>query len=134
MVARALVQFESIVLQDQRVRGADDDYLLSVVHLEVQHADGRWCPGCVASVRHRFRGENGGQIEISVRPAEQCAAYARALEPVVEEYYRTRVGTDGTAIRVGPRGASPWIVGTQRLARATVALPMTDTRQRRSTR
>jgi hypothetical protein len=118
------VQFESIALQDQRVRGADDDYLLSVVHLEVRHPDGRWCPGCSARVRHRFRGADGGGIEIRVQPSEQCAGYVAALEPAVEGYYRDRVGAEGTAIRVGPRGASPWLVGMQRLARTMVSLPI----------
>lgn len=132
MAARAVVQFESIVLQDQRIRGADDDYLLSVVHLELQHPDGHWCPGCVASVRHRFRGANGGAVEVNVRPAEQCAAYAHALGPSVEEYYRDRVGADGTVIRVGPRGASPWLVGMQRLARATVSLSISENREHRA--
>lgn len=122
MSAQAVVEFESIVLQDQRVRGADDDYLMSVVHLTVQDPNGRSCPGCVATVRHRFRGADGGTVEISVAAAEQCTRYAKALEPSVEEYYRERVGTDGTAIRVGPRGASPWLVGMQRLSRAIASL------------
>ena len=39
MQSRVEVLLESITLQDQRVRGAEDDYLLSVVHLEVQHRD-----------------------------------------------------------------------------------------------
>ena len=114
-----VVRFESIVLQDQRVRGAADDYLLSVVHLEVQQADGQWCQGCVATVRHRFRGANGGAVKISVQPADSCKSYVTALERPVEEYYRDRVGTDGSAIRVGPRGASPWLIGVPRLAPAS---------------
>ena len=128
MAANAVIEFESIVLRDQRIRGADDDYLLSVVHLVIQHPNGQYCPGCVASVRHRFRGANGGTVEISVLPAEQCAAYTRALLPLLEDYYRERVGSEGTAIRVGPRGASPWLVGMQRLAKATVSLPVGDPR------
>ena len=129
----AIVQFESIVLRDQRIRGADDDYLLSVVHLTIQHPDGRWCPGCVASVRHRFRGVDGGAVEISVDAAQECAVYEHAVEPWVEKYYRDRVGPEGSAIRVGPRGASPWLVGMQRLARSTVSLPISDTRHDRTT-
>ena len=126
MQSRVEVLLESITLQDQRVRGAEDDYLLSVVHLEVQHRDGHWCPGCVATVRHRFRGVQGGSIEISIRQPAECAAYVAALEPLVEGYYRERVGPDGSAIRVGPRGASPWLIGMQRLAPVTVSLPIGD--------
>ena len=129
VAAHAIVQFDSIVLQDQRVRGVDDYYLLSVVHLTIQHSDGRWCPGCVASVRHRFRGANGGALEISVSAADECAGYAHELEPLLEDYYRDRVGRDGTAIRVGPRGASPWLIGMQRLAPATVSIPISDSHQ-----
>lgn len=126
MQSRVEVLLESITLQDQRVRGAEDDYVLSVVHLEVQHPDGHWCSGCVATVRHRFRGVQGGGIEISIRPPAECAAYVPALEPLVEGYYRDRVGPDGSAIRVGPRGASPWLIGMQRLAPATVSLLIGD--------
>jgi hypothetical protein len=134
MAASTVVRFESIVLQDQRVRGSDDDYLLSVVHLVIQHPDGHSCPGCVASVRHRFRGANGGAVEISLRAADQCVPYARALALSVENYYRERVGAEGTAIRVGPRGASPWLVGMQRMAPATAALPISEPRQNRGLR
>jgi len=65
-----------------------------------------------------------------VSAPSECAGYARTLEPFLEEYYRDRVGTEGTAIRVGPRGASPWLVGMQRLARAAVSIPISDSRQR----
>ena len=126
MESRIVVRFESIAVQDQRVRGAADDYLLSVVHLEVRHPDGHWCPGCVATVRHRFRGAHGGPVEVSIQPAEQCVAYARALTPPVEAYYRDHVGPEGSTIRVGPRGASPALLGTQRVARMTIALSVGD--------
>ena len=126
METRAVVAFESIVLEDQRIRGAADDHLLSVVHLEVRHPDGHWCPGCLASVRHRFRGAGGGAVEIRIQAAEECASYAHALESAAEAYYRERVGPDGSAIRVGPRGASPWLIGMQRLAPVTVSLPIGD--------
>ena len=134
MADHAVVHFESIVLQDQRIRGADDDYLLSVVHLVIQHPDTRWCPGCLATIRHRFRGANGGAVEVNIRPADECVAYERALALSVENYYRERVGTEGTAIRIGPRGASPWLVGMQRMAPATAALPISEPRQNRSLR
>ena len=127
----AVVQFESIVLQDQRIRGTGDDYLLSVVHLTMPHPDGRWCPGCLATVRDRFRGAQGGALEISMRLEDECAGYARALEPSIEEYYREHVGTEGTAIRVGPRGASPLLVGVPRIARASGPLAIRDPRERR---
>ena len=132
LASHAVVHFESIVLQDQRIRGADDDYLLSVVHLTIQHPDARWCPGCLATIRHRFRGANGGAVEVNIRAADQCVAYERALAVLVENYYRERVGTEGTAIRVGPRGASPWLVGMQRMAPATAVLGTSEPRQHRS--
>jgi hypothetical protein len=126
VAAHAVVQFESIVLQDQRIRGATDDYLLSVVHFTIQHPNGRWCPGCLASVRHRFRGANGGALEISMSAADECARYTHALEPLLQDYYRDRVGSEGSAIRVGARGASPWLVGVQRLSRATASIPIAN--------
>jgi hypothetical protein len=132
VAAHAVVQFESIVLQDQRVRGADDDYLLSVVHLTIQHPSGRRCPGCLAAVRHRFRGAHGGAVEISISAAKECAGYAHALEPLLEDYYRDRVGNEGTAIRVGPRGASPWLVGVLRSDPASALLTSGEPRAHRS--
>lgn len=126
MERRIAVRLESIALQDQRVHGAANDYVVSVVHLDVQHPDGHWCPGCVATVRHRFRGDDGGAVEVNLQPADECAAYVSALRPCVEGYYRERVGGEGTAIRVGPHGASPWLIGMQRLAPATVSLLIGD--------
>lgn len=124
----ALVRFDSIVLQDQRVRGADDDYLMSVVHLTVQHPDGNWCPGCVATVRHRFRTANGGTVRVSVDAAQQCTAYVDALEPSVEHYYRDHVGSEGSAIRIGGRGASPLLIGVRRSVPASATLRISSSR------
>lgn len=133
MAAYAIVQFESIVLQDQRIRGSADDYLLSVVHLTIQHPDGAWCPGCLATIRHRFRGPDGGAVEISMRLEDECAGYARVLEPSIEEYYREHVGSEGAAIRVGPRGANSLLVGVPRIARASAPLLIRDSRSPRGT-
>lgn len=46
-------------------------------------------------------------------------AYCRSLERAIEESYRRRVGSDGTAIRIGPKGASPLILGVLLESRAT---------------
>lgn len=122
MTSRAEVQFHSITLQDQRIRGAVDDYLMSVVRFVVQHSDGQLCPGCVATVRHRFRDKDKDTVSVMVSPPEQCRRYLPFLNPRIEEYYRERVGINGTAIRVGLRGASPLLIGVPRSAPAIVPL------------
>jgi hypothetical protein len=121
-VKYALIEFQAITLQDQRIRGGADAQLMSVVHFVVQHPNGRKCPGCAATVRHRFRGAAKGAVDVMVAPPEECAQYVTMLKPQVEHYYRERVGVDGTTIRLGSRGASPWLIGLRRSAPATVPL------------
>ena len=110
-VKHAVIQFESITLQDQRIRGAADAQLMSVVRFVVQHPDGRRCPGCAATVRHRFRGADKGAVDVMVSPPEECRLYVTMLKPQVEDYYRERVGVDGQLIRIGPEGASSLVIG-----------------------
>lgn len=119
MAVYAVVQLESIVLEEQRIQGADDDYVLSIVDFMVQHPDGRWCSGCVATIRHLFRGANGGAVAVSIDACEQCAPYATTFERFVEEYYREQVTVDGTEIRIGGRDGSPLLLGARR------AIPVT---------
>jgi len=52
---RIEIHFEAIALEDQRVRGAPDDYLRSAVHFAFRYPDGRIDTGCVATVLHRLR-------------------------------------------------------------------------------
>lgn len=119
MYNRVEIQFESIALQDQRVRGQPDDYLLAVVHFDFQHPDGRVETGCVASIRHRFREPSVDAVEVSVPAAYQCPAYRQTLERAIEAYYRRRVGSAGSAIRIGPKGASPILLGALLESRAS---------------
>ena len=109
--SRVEVYFESIALQDQRVRGQPDDYLLAVVHFDFRYPDGRIDTGCTATIRHRFRHPGGEIVEVTVPGAYDCPTYGRSLERAIEEYYRQRVGVDGSAIPIGPKGASPVLVG-----------------------
>ena len=86
MLNHAVVHFDSITLQDQRIRGAVDDYLMSVVHFVVQHPDGRRCPGCAATVRHRFRDTVNDTVDVMVSPPEECRQYVPMLKPRIEDY------------------------------------------------
>lgn len=114
MYNRVEVHFESIALQDQRVRGLPDDYLLAVVHFDFRYPDGRIDTGCIATIRHRFRHTSGEIVEVTVPGAYDCPTYGRSLERAIEEYYRQRVGADGSTIRVGPEGVSPFVIGVPR--------------------
>ena len=119
MSDRVEVHFESIALQDQRVRGEPDDYLMSVVHFAFRYPDGRIDTGCVATVRHRLRDPTSGAVEIVVSAAYQCPAYGHSLKQTIEEYYRQRVGFNGSVLQIGPKGASPLIIGVPRESPAT---------------
>ena len=118
---RVEVHFESIALQDQRVRGLPDDYLLAVVHFDFRYPDGRIDTGCIATIRHRFRHPSGEIVEVTVPGAYDCPTYGRSLERAIEEYYRQRVGADGSTIRVGPQGVSPFVIGVPRESIASAA-------------
>jgi hypothetical protein len=93
---------------------------MSVVHFAFRYPDGRIDTGCTATVRHRFRAANGGQVEVTVPAAYQCPSFRLSLERATEEYYRQRVGIDGVLVRIGPRGASPLILGVPRESAASV--------------
>jgi hypothetical protein len=108
------VQFESVVLEEQRVCGRADDYLESTVHFSFQYPDGRVDAACSARVRHVLSGPDGGIVQVTVPAAFQCPDYLRLLEWAIGEYYREQVGDDGLVIRLGPKGASPLIVGVKR--------------------
>jgi len=114
MAVYAVVQFESIVLQERRIHGAADDYVQAIVNLTVQHPDGRWCSGCVATIRHEFRGANGGAVAVRIDATPECAPYGKIFERFVADYYRERVVMDGTEIRIGGRDAESLRLGVRR--------------------
>jgi len=111
MAVYAVVQFESIVLQERRIHGAADDYVQTVVNLAVQHPDGRWCSGCIATIRHEFRSANGGAVEVSIDATPECAPYVSRLERFVADYYREHTAMDGTEMVMG---ADPLLLGVRR--------------------
>ena len=118
---RVEVHFESIVLQDQRVRGPVRDYVVCVVHFAFRYRDGRVDPGCIATVRHRIRLIGRPAVDVIVPAAYQSPAYSERLKREIAEYYLDRVGPQGTVIRLGPKGASPLILGVPRESPSIVA-------------
>ena len=122
MQNRIEVYFEAIALEEQRVRGAPDDYLRSAVHFAFRYADGRVDTGCVATVLQRLLSPGDDVIEVSIPGAYQCPAYRECLEQAIADYYRERVGVDGTVIRIGPKGASPLIRGVSLESRASAVI------------
>jgi len=108
---RVEVHFESVELIVQRVYGEPGDHVECVVHFAFRFPDGRVDSNCAASVWHAIEPVSSGIVDITLPEAYKCPAYGHSLERAIEAYYRPRVGVDGTVIRIGPKGASPLIIG-----------------------
>ena len=117
MPSRVEVHFEAVELTAQYVFGEPGDYVEAVVHFAFRYPDGRIDTNCTAMVWHALKPRE--IVEVTVPAAYRCPAYGPSLERAIEEYYRPRVGDDGTLIRIGPKGASPLIVGVPRESAAS---------------
>ena len=109
MKSRVEVHFQAVELTAQYVFKEPGDYVEAVVHFGFRYPDGRIDTNCTATIWHALRPRE--VVEVTVPAAYQCPAYRASLERAVEEYYRQRVGVDGTLIRIGPKGASSLIIG-----------------------
>lgn len=112
MPSRVEVRFEAVELTAQYVFGEPGDYVDGLVHFAFRYPDGRIDTNCTATIWHALRPQE--IVQVTVPAAYQCPAYRPSLERAVEEYYRARVGCDGTVIRIGPTGASALIIGVPR--------------------
>lgn len=117
MPSRVEVHFEAVELTAQYVFGEPGDYVDAVVHFAFRYPDGRIDTNCTAMVWHALKPRE--IVQVTVPAAYQCPAYGPSLERAIEEYYRPRVGEDGTLIRIGPKGASSLIVGVPRESAAS---------------
>ena len=117
MPSRVEVHFEAVELTAQYVFGEPGDYVDAVVHFAFRYPDGRIDTNCAAMIWHALRPRE--IVQVTVPAAYQCPAYGPSLERAIEEYYRPRVGEDGMLIRIGPKGASPLIVGVPRESAAS---------------
>lgn len=117
MKSRVEVHFEAVEITAQYVFGEPGDCVEAVVHFGFRYPDGRIDTNCTATVWHALQPRE--IVQVTVPAAYQCPAYRAALERAVEEYYRRRVGADGTAIRIGPKGASPLIIGVPQQSAAS---------------
>lgn len=111
MQNRVEVYFVAIEIVGQQVFGEPGDQVDSVVHFALRYPDGRLETNLMASVWHAIEPVSSGAVEVTLPASFRCPAYERSLERAVEEYYRRRVGVDGTLIRLGKKGASPLIIG-----------------------
>lgn len=114
MQSRVEVHFEAVEITAQHVLGEPGDNVDAVVHFSFRFPDGRIDTNCTATIWHRLDVNGDDLIQVTVPAAYQCPAYGPSLERAIEAYYRPLVGSDGTVIRVGPKGVSPLIVGVPR--------------------
>ena len=111
MQSRAEVYFEAVEITAQQVFGEPGDHVDALVHFDFRYPDGRVDTNCTATVWHRLEARGEDLIEVTVPAAYQCPAYGASLLRAIEAYYRPRVGTDGSVIRIGKKGASELILG-----------------------
>lgn len=124
MNSRVEVHFEAVELTAQYVFGEPGDYVDGLVHFAFRYPDGRIDTNCAATIWHALRPSE--IVQVTVPAAYQCPAYAHSLERAIAEYYRSRVGSDGTVIRIGPKGASPLIVGVRRESAASAVFEIDE--------
>jgi hypothetical protein len=120
--SRVEVHFHAVELVAQFVFGEPGDYVDAQVHFSFRYPDGRIDTNCTATIWHGLRPRE--VVQVTVPAAYRCPAYAPSLERAIEEYYRARVGADGTVIRIGRKGASPLILGIPRESPASAAFEL----------
>jgi hypothetical protein len=108
---RVEVYFVAIEIVGQQVFGEPGDQLDSVVHFALRYPDGRLETNLTANIWHAVEPVSSGAVEVTLPASFRCPAYQRSLERALEEYYRRRVGVDGTVIRVGKKGVSALLIG-----------------------
>ena len=123
--SRVEVHFEAIELTAQYVFGEPGDYVDALVHFAFRYPDGRIDTNCTATIWHALQPRE--IVQVTVPAAYKCPAYARSLESAIEEYYRLRVGMDGTVIRIGPKGASPLVIGVPCESAASAVFEIDET-------
>lgn len=124
MQSRVEVHFEAVELTAQFVFGEPGDYVDGLVHFAFRYPDGRIDTNCTATIWHALQPRE--IVEVTVPAAYQCPAYRPSLERAIEEYYRARVGRDGTVIRIGDKGASPLIIGVPRESAASAVFEVDE--------
>ena len=124
MPSRVEVHFEAIELTAQYVFGEPGDYVDAVVHFAFRYPDGRIDTNCTAMIWHGLVPRE--VVQVTVPAAYRCPAYGRSLERAIEEYYRARVGPDGSLIRIGRKGASPLIIGVPRESAASAVFEIDE--------
>jgi hypothetical protein len=122
--SRVEVHFQAVELVAQYVFGEPGDYIDSQVHFAFRYPDGRIDTNCTATIWHALRPRE--IVQVTVPAAYRCPAYAPSLERAIEEYYRARVGMDGTVIRIGAKGASPLILGVVRESAASAVFEIDE--------
>jgi hypothetical protein len=122
---RVEVHFEAVELTAQYVFGEPGDYVDGLVHFAFRYPDGRIDTNCTATIWHGLRPQE--IVQVTVPAAYQCPAYGASLERAIAEYYRSRVGRDGTVICIGPKGASPLILGVRRESAASAVFELDGT-------
>jgi hypothetical protein len=123
--SRVEVRFEAVELTAQYVFGEPGDYVDALVHFAFRYPDGRVDTNCTATIWHALRPRE--VVQVTVPAAYRCPAYASSLERAVEEYYRSRVGPDGTVIRIGPKGASLLVIGVPLESAASAVFEIDET-------
>jgi len=113
-----VITFESIVVEEQVIRGGAGDYLLATVKFSFKYPDGRADSYLSARVKQFVNppstrnGGGGVTLEVSAPNAYREPFNAVGFCECVADYFLSRVGPMGTVIRTGRHGASPYVLHT----------------------
>lgn len=115
----ATVRFDHII-QDSQDYGSDDEHMVSRVFLSLE-AGGKVYPGLMVDIKQTL----GSRIEDSPLEVSRPKGYSGAFDyaafrALVEEYFRSQIGSRGSAIRI--EGSS-----NVRMRNNTVGAPMVAT-------
>ena len=123
MARVAALNFKSITLTEQRLRGEPDDHALSTVRVDLEYADGSLDHDVPIVVWHALGRFSGGIVRLIVRQAVRDAVQERVVARCVEDYYRRHIVVDEQRIHFTQPGSAAPITGLCLSAPERATLP-----------
>lgn len=120
------IQFQSITLTEQRVRGEPDDHALSTIRLDLEYTDGHVDHDVPIVVWHALGPMSGGIVRLIVRKALQDIVQPSEVSRCIEQYYRRHVAVEQERLRFSEPCHVATVTGIQLSTPEHVALEPTS--------